>query len=72
MAEERRAYHLGDYTPDHEQDFMRAFNDSMQEEIIEKQLQYKFRGLEAKFDALAGAAGVLCRDGGGKYIWEDV
>ena len=72
MAEERRAYHLGDYTPGHEQDFMRAFNDSMQEEIIEKQLQYSFRGVGAKFEALAGAAGVLCKDGGGKYIWEDV
>ena len=63
---------MGEYASGHERDFMRAFNDSMQEEIIEKQLQYKFRGLEAKFDALAGAAGVLCRDDGGKYIWDDV
>ena len=69
MREERRAYHLGTYSLTHKQGFVRGFNDSMQRELCEKQLQFKFRGLETKFNSIVSAGGVISRNGDGECVW---
>ena len=48
MQEERKAYYIEIYTISHQQKFIQHFNKSMQTELTEKQLLYKFRGLGKK------------------------
>ena len=72
MKEERRAYYLSSYSSGQERIFFQVFNRSMQRELIEKQLQYRFGGLEQKFDNILSASNVMLRNNDDEYIWTDV
>ena len=72
MREERRAYYFGTYTNAHEQKFIQNFNRSMQRELTEKHLLYKFRGLQNKFDSIITVNNVLQQDEQDEYVWKNI
>ena len=72
MQEERKAYHIKTYTISHQQKFIQNFNKSMQTELTEKQLPYKFRGLEKKFDNIISVNNVVRKDKDDQYVWKTI
>ena len=72
MREERRAYYFGSYTNAHQQKFIRNFNRTMQKDLTEKHLLYKFRGLQNEFDSIVTVGNVLRVDGDGEYVWNSI
>ena len=72
MQEERRAFYIGKYTQLHKDRFIQKFNTSMQAELHDKHVQYIFRGLENKFDAIISANDHIKNDENGKYTWPPV
>ena len=72
MQEERRAFYIGKYTQLHKDRFIQKFNTSMQAELHDKHVQYIFRGLENKFDAIISANDYIKKDENGEYTWPPV
>ena len=71
MKEERRAYYQTRSLV-HTQAFIARFNQDMKNELNIKHLQYVFRGLETKFDAISTLNEAIGKQDGKKYIWKDI
>ncbi len=72
MREERKAYYFRTYTNAHEQKFIQNFNRSMQRELTEKHLLYKFRGLQNKFDSIVTVNNALKKNEDDEYVWHNI
>ena len=44
----------------------------MQTELTEKQLLYKFRGLQNKFDKIISVSNVIQQDEDDQYVWKNI
>ena len=63
MREERKSYYFKTRSISHQQEFIDNFNEDMQTEVTEKQLLYKFRGLQKKIDNIISVNNVLKQGG---------
>ena len=72
MREERRAYYFDSYTNAHQQKFIQKFNRTMQRDLTEKHLLYKFRGLQNEFHSIVTVNNVLQMGGDGEYVWNNI
>ena len=72
LLEERRAYHINNYTSGAVQKFFLKFNHNTQEELKTKKLQYDFQGLSNKFEKIATVNNAIATIVDGDFIWKDI
>ena len=72
MKEERKAYHTQNYSATQIRAFIDRFNFHMNQELITKCLQYKFRGLQNKFDNIALINDAIGVKNGDDYTWKKI
>ncbi len=70
MQEERRAYYFNGFSKNHENKFIQNFNLAMQTEIFHKHLQFRYMGLEQKFDAIINTNNIISKNNDGVYVWK--
>ena len=72
MLEERRAYHINNYTSSSVQKFFLKFNHNTQEELKTKKMQYDFQNLSSKFEKIVTVNNAIVTKIDDEYIWKDI
>ena len=72
MLEERKAYHINNYTSLNVQNFFLKFNHNTQEELKAKKLQYDFQDLSKKIEKIVTVNNAIAIISDGDYIWKDI
>ena len=72
MLEERRAYHINNYTSSSVQKFFLKFNHNTQEELKTKKLQYDFQNLSSKFEKIVTVNNAIVTKIDDEYVWKDI
>ena len=72
MKEERKAYYHPKYADPQTRSFIHRFNNKMKHEMFIKSLQYKFKGLQQKFDRISTFNQVIGMKIDDDYRWFDI
>ena len=72
MSEERKAYHQERYFLSSHQKFVHKFNHDTKEELKIKHLQYKYQGLQEKFEKIVTSNNAIATKVEQHFVWNNI